>query len=311
MSLPGPGPETQVCLGEHPPWSVQAARAARDVRYTSAFRDGNGLPVLQIRRFWWEGTPWFELAYSDGTQFTLDGLGSRVWGVAPEAVPLEDLILCFMGPVLGFVLRLHRIVSLHASALSVGGRGLVLIGPAGVGKSTVAAAMVRQGHGVLCDNLLALRESGRDFWGQPGCPRLRLWLDSALAVCDTWGDLPRIAPNWEKRFLNVTEGELWFQREPVPIAAIYVLVERSPDPKAPCVEDLCGPEAFISLVANSYVNWFLDKEMRAQEFEVLSRLVARVPLRRVKLHSDIGRLAQARDLIIEDFERLAASPGGA
>jgi hypothetical protein len=100
--------------------------------------------------------------------------------------------------------------------------------------------------------------------------------------------LPRITPTWEKRFLGLDGAR--FQRERLPLAAIYVLEDRGPG--SPRIEPLEPPEALIWLVAHAYSAQLLDKRMRAREFECLARLVGQVPVARVAPSDDYGRLAQ-------------------
>jgi hypothetical protein len=48
----------------------------------------------------------------------------------------------------------------------------------------------------------------------------------------------------------------------------------------------------------------MDKQMRAREFDILGRVMAHVPLRRVTPHTDPGRLGELCDRLLSDFERL-------
>jgi hypothetical protein len=88
------------------------------------------------------------------------------------------------------------------------------------------------------------------------------------------------------------------------LGAIYLLDKRSDDARAPFVQPLDASEAMISLIANTYGTKLLDKHMRAREFELLSRVVAHVPLRRVTPHTDPDRLANLCHLLLDDFEQL-------
>ncbi len=63
----------------------------------------------------------------------------------------------------------------------------------------------------------------------------------------------------------------------------------------------------MALVPNTNVNYLLDKAMRAHEFELLGRVVANVPLRRVTSHTDPAHLSTLCDLILDDFGRLTQS----
>lgn len=52
--------------------------------------------------------------------------------------------------------------SVHASAVAVAGRGLLILGPSGSGKSSLALAMMAQGARLVADDRVLLRcESGR------------------------------------------------------------------------------------------------------------------------------------------------------
>jgi hypothetical protein len=115
--------------------------------------------------------------------------------------------------------------------------------------------------------------------------------------------LPRFSANWEKHCLALGERGPGFESHPLPLAAIYILGARRPD-SAPSLELLRPREALLSLVANTYANKILDREMRAREFEVLSRLVTSVPIRRVHPHTDPCRLDQLCRAIRGDLQSL-------
>jgi len=90
----------------------------------------------------------------------------------------------------------------------------------------------------------------------------------------------------------------------LPLAAIYHLGERRDDTSAPFVESLDRSEGLLSLIANTYATKLMDKQMRAREFDLLGRVMAHVPLRRVTPHTDPGRLGELCDRLLSDFERL-------
>ena len=60
----------------------------------------------------------------------------------------------------------------------------------------------------------------------------------------------------------------------------------------------------MSLVANTYATKLMDKHMRAREFGLLSRVLERVPLRRVTPHTDLARLSNLCETILSDFNSL-------
>jgi hypothetical protein len=113
--------------------------------------------------------------------------------------------------------------------------------------------------------------------------------------------LPRLTPNWDKCYLDLTGGA--FHAEPLPLAAIYHLGERRHDTRAPFVEPLDRSEGLLSLIANTYATKLMDRQMRAREFELLTRVLNNVPLRRVTPHADPARIPELCDTILKDFSR--------
>jgi hypothetical protein len=251
----------------------------------------------------------FRLLYSDGVEFFVARDGSEVWAAWPDASSLEDAATYLLGPVLGFVLRLRGIACLHASAVAVGNRAIVLLGPASAGKSTTASAFAGMGYPVLTDDVVALAESAGVVLVQPAYPQLRLWPDAVALLFGTADALPRLTPSWEKRALDLAHTAGRFQQQAVPLAAIYLLDARAPAPE-PRIDGLHGREALMTLVANAYVSYLQDAAMRSQEFGALGRVVASVPVRRVVPPPDPAGVSRLCRHILSDCEALGctASP---
>lgn len=263
--------------------------------YISPFRDGNGVPCLKA----WRSGHHFRLTYSTGIEFSLDaesGLVSICW--PPDRSP-DETWYYLLGPVFGILLRYRGILCLHACAVVIGGRAIAITGPIRSGKSTTAAAFVSTGGHVLSEDLVPLRESAGAFRVSPGYPRIRLWPDSAAVLFGSPDALPRLLPDWEKRYFDVARVDS-FCPVPAPLAAVYVLGDRSPDPKAPWIADIAQREKVWALAANTYANYLLDSAMRAQEFQSLGRLANTVPVRRITPHSDPSRVAALCELIRGD-----------
>jgi hypothetical protein len=78
---------------------------------------------------------------------------------------------------------------------------------------------------------------------------------------------------------------------------------------SPRIEEISARQALLELVQNTYMNWLLDREQRAAEFQVLSDLVATVPVRRIVPHSDPAKIAALCDLIVADVQSLRNRQG--
>ena len=249
---------------------------------------------------------YFELAYSDGTQFVTDGEARRVWGTCFSPLTMEDLAVYFRGPVMGFVLRRRGVMALHASAVAIEGQAIVLCGPSEAGKSATAAALALRGVPVLSDDITALSEGGADFQVEPGYPRICLWPDAVRDLLGQPDALPRLTPSWEKCFLPLDGNNAKFEAQRKPLGAVYLLAPRAAEANAPRIEEVGPRAALLELVQNTYMNWLLDRNQRAAEFDALSKLVTQVPVRRIVPHADPGRIGDLCDLILADAKCLSA-----
>ena len=266
--------------------------------YVSPHADDAGNPALRI----WKSPDglYLRLEYYDGTQFWLERAGKEIWATWPEASTLEDVSSYLLGPVLGLLLRLRGVTCLHASAVALAEYSVVFVGAEGAGKSTTAAAFAREGHGVLSDDVVALTENGTEFLVLPAYPHLCLWPESVAMLFGSPEALPHFSKGWEKHRMHLGNWQTRFESHAVPLGAVYLLGERRSE-AAPSVEAVRSQAALLALVADTFANKILDREMRALEFEVLGRLVTHVPVRRVFPHSDPSRIRDLCRVIREDF----------
>ena len=269
--------DVQIKLGSLP--TQHSSNSGRTLRYASSYPGEDGEPDLQI----WDvdNGKFLQVLYGDGVEFWLDRDLTTLWAQWPTGSSLQGTLSYLVGPILGLLLRLRGIVCLHASAVSINDRAAVFVGSEGAGKSTTAAAFARRGHPVLSDDIVALAECGHEFQMVPGYPRVNLWPDSVKLLYGSPDALPQIMPDWDKRCLKVGEAEgTKFEERPLPLGAIYVLGQAA-SASAEGVEIVSQKTALMMLVENTYATNFLDAKQRAKEFEILSRVVATVPVRKI------------------------------
>jgi hypothetical protein len=250
----------------------------------------------------------FELAYADGTQFLIGGSATRVWGRCPSGFGIDYLATYLRGPVMGFILRKRGVTALHASAVSLCGRAIIMCGESRSGKSTIAAALALKGVPVLCEDVTALTVGGHGYYIEPGYAQVGLWPDAVETLLGNADALPRLTPSWEKCFLPLDGERARFEPQQRSLGVIYVLAPRTNSEDVPRIEQISPREALLGLVRNTYMNWLLDRKQRAAEFDFLSRLVTNVPVRRIVPHSDPARIAALCDLIVADVQTLNAVP---
>ena len=288
-------------LGTSPYSNREIPPTREELSYDSPYKDATGNPALRIWKA--EGSRYLRLAYFDGTQFWLDREGTEVWATWPSNLAIEDTATYLLGPVLGILLRLRGVTCLHASAVAFGEKAVAFVGSEGAGKSTTAAALARQGHAILSDDVVTLAERDGSFFIHPAYPYLCLWPESVESLYGSPEALPRFSANYEKRCLSLGKQELRFAERALPLAAIYILGERRGDP-APLIEELSPQRAFLALVVNTFATNTLDSGMRAKEFQTLARLAPSIPIRTLHAHHDARRLPDLCDLLGREAQRL-------
>ena len=305
-STPGDAPRVEVHLGTALPTKIENSGQPGELTFVSSDKDESGEPALRVWKV--ADGAYLYLAYCDGTKFWLDREGQCVWAMWPEKSSLEDAATFLLGPVLGLLLRLRGIACLHASAVVFEGRAVAFVGDAGAGKSTTAAAFARRGYPVLSDDVVALVEREREFHVMSAYPYLSLWADSVKMLYGPEKTLPTFSANWDKRMLLLNQDRLRFEEKSAPLGAIFLLGERSSEPAAPFLEPLTPQESLVSLVANSYATGLLDTDMRVREFALFGRLLASVPVTRVRPHEDPAEMDAFCEVILTGYKTLRGKP---
>jgi hypothetical protein len=166
---------------------------------------------------------------------------------------------------------LHRgDLTLHAAALDVGGRAVLLVAPGGAGKSTLAAAFVQAGHRLLSEDVSCVRPGGPPSV-IPGPAMLRLRPDvlSHIALPDA-----QVIRRLRTRVTFAVDQSHRGGCAPVPLAGIFLLEAPGESsvgaqiPPADCIR-LLWPMAFRLPVGDS----------TARCFTHLADLAAAVPVR--------------------------------
>ena len=283
--------------GTFPGWLENLCNKDPAEYFVSPWLTETGEPHLRIFKLA-EGKFYF-FQYPKTIEFIVSSDAKAVWGNWQDGLSLEFASLIFLGPVMGFLLRLRGITCLHASCLVVDNRAIAIIGPSGAGKSTTVAAFVAKGYSILSDDVIPLLEKDDQYFAIPGYPRLRLWPESVAKICGDEEALPCLAPNYDKRYLTLPKEA--FYPEPLLLQTIYLLDYQSQEKELAIIDD-GSTQNFIQLVANTYRSELLDTTMRQQEFFFLTRLLNQIQIRRIVGYRDLNKLPQLCELILENSQ---------
>lgn len=237
----------------------------------------------EVRFFWKEAGAF---AVRDGREIVVD------------PVPRADerlLRLYITGPVLAALLRQRGFLVLHATTVTMDGGARVFLGAPRQGKSTLAAILYARGHGVLADDVTAVRVEEHGVTVLPGIPRLKLWPDAAAALGLALDELPRIHPSLEKRAVRAERG---FAAVPLPLTRAYVLASGEQHD----LEPLRPQEALVELIRHSYGASLLRLAEPAFHFRQCAAVAGRIRLFRLRVQRELSALSALASLVEEDRE---------
>lgn len=113
----------------------------------------------------------YEYETSDAGRFRIDIDNGRIRVPATRDPLLREQRLHGMPMILSFLSRGD--ISLHAAAVEVGSRAVILAAPSRYGKSTLALAFQRAGHRVLSEDLICCRPATGEAIPGPALLRIR------------------------------------------------------------------------------------------------------------------------------------------
>ena len=298
-ALPASAPaEVAIDVRGLPSWLESAPRTEWFCSPVSTVDAKPGLIVSQVAN-----EPYLYFEFGFDIRFSIRQDGSYAWGTWDrQHFEFSYVLPVILGPVMGAILRLRAVTTLHASVVGHLGAAMVLVGSGGVGKSTTAGAFARLGFAILSDDLAPIRVLNDSFSVSPGYPRVCLWPRSVEILFGSANALPSITAGWEKQYLDLNSPGFQFCSRPLPIGAIYWLSGRVDAEDAPSISSVSTQEALITLLANTYRSDLPDRNLAAVDLRLFARLLSRVPVRQVTAHSSPARLEELCQLIAKDFE---------
>jgi len=215
---------------------------------------------------------------------------------APDGV-LQTYLL---GHVLSFALARLGVESLHATAAVVGGGAAAFVGDCGYGKSSLGAEFLRAGHPLLTDDLLVVRESAGRFESAPGPPRIKLFPETARAVLGPRARGRRMNAGTAKLVIPLGAAGRWWPR-PASLRAVYVLPPPARRGTRVALRALAPRAALLALLAATFNALVRDPARLARQLDVLARLAAAVPVKRLSCPGTLDGLPAVRAAIERDL----------
>ena len=199
-----------------PDWRIEIDTRAVGQRQVTDIAIDAVDPGVSVRAYSSGGS--LGLAFDDTGTFEVRQADRLIlWRPGPRAA--EPAVRAdLLGRVIALVAHADGHLALHASAVSIGGRSIALLGPKHAGKSTLALALVRRGGRLVADDTLVVRMDAVALpWAAPGVQRVRLWPDSATALHASLSGEPGAKPTIDRLAPSALEPA------PVPLSACYVI----------------------------------------------------------------------------------------
>lgn len=220
--------------------------------------------------------------------------------VDPNPEASDALVaLPLLGAVLATLLHRRGVVVFHASAISVHGRAVALLGDKGAGKSTTAGMLAAAGHHLIADDIVALDYSrGESPLVLPSYGELKLWPDSGARLGAA--GLTKVRPIHDQ--IDKAHYALPAAAEgPVGLERLYVL-QRSGRPQARVMP---AADGVAHLLRHAYLARFGDAGFGAHMqvyFERSARLARDGLVRVLEVPEGLDRLDEIPSLIERDLE---------
>jgi len=294
--------------------SVQTGRPVCAVRLVDTLSQRTSFAVSLVRTRLPNGHGWLTTAKSDRgyilrcqglVTFLVSNDGDDVECHPDAPVPTETLRHLFLDAVFPLILNLKGHDALHATAVDGPDGCCAFLGHSGIGKSTLAAALVRRGWQLVCDDCLHF-DSGTDrVTVVPGYGGLRLWPDSIEAAFND-GSLLRTMQDRQKRRVQVAGMS---PASPVRLPRLYLVTSaRGTDDSRIRIEGVPPRNAFMELVRHAFRLDLGDRSMLARQFRSLQRLVECVPICRLIYPREFEHLQAVAAAVADDLRSAAMLP---
>lgn len=192
------------------------------------------------------------VSWSDLFDFTVDASGSHITVHAGARWHHEPVYTYLIGQVLSVALLQKRIESLHASAVAVDGKAIVLVGNCGSGKSTLTAALIGAGASLITDDLLVLDRTVNDrLTALSGARRLKLHPDTAARVGLTFDSIA-MDDGSGKRVYDIPSER--FTSTPTPVHSVIVLRPHARDVSLTRMDNIRAVREVIAATFNPLQN---------------------------------------------------------
>ncbi len=207
--------------------------------------------------------------------FFIHSSGRRITCHFNAALIPQEKVVALIHHILPLSVSLKKQLVLHAATLVMGETAQLVIGDAGVGKSTFAHHMLKHGYGVYSDDAVRLRKVRSHFEAVPSNPLIRIWKKN-------------------EKLNHFFDGQ---PRGPKKLKAIYLLQpERIQTTN--WIEPVSPIKALEKILSQVFRLNLMSKDLNRREMHALMALCANVPIYSVRHEHSPQALNRLRNRLV-------------
>jgi hypothetical protein len=190
----------------------------------------------------------------------------------------------------------------HAAAVKIGRRAILIVGESGQGKSTLSASFAEAGFDLLGDDAMVVsRRDGRPLV-KAVYPSLRLFPDSIDALYAEAPDAAAVAHYSPKRRIPLSVATDSGESE---LASIFVIASPA-EGSSVTIQPLSVAESCIAMITNSFALDPTDLKLAQAKLDEASACARLLPAFAISYPREYARLPDVRAAIRERLEQVAA-----
>jgi hypothetical protein len=192
---------------------------------------------------------------------------------------LEDIKIFLIGTCFGMLLKQRNTIAIHGGTVVVDGKGIIVTGHTGAGKSTLVSAFRNEGHAFLADDVSALGiDIDKNIIIHPTYPQQKLCKDAMDKMGYDTDNFLQIDSYRDKYAIPL---ETNFADFPVLLKAIYEVNIGQGDKVE--FEEILGFEKMRLILRNIYrIEVFNDIGLEVEYFKQCIEIAKTVPVYRIK-----------------------------
>ena len=236
-------------------------------------------------------------------EFLITPDARRIYARTLDKTNHEALLAYLLVDALSYsMVRLGR-EPLHATAVLTDRGAVAFVAESGFGKSTLGALFVRDGFRLVTDDMLVLTPERGGYLAHAGPPRIKLYrgiADRIFGVSDRGVPMNSVT---EKLIIPLDEGQTL--RDATSLRAIYLIRkhdDRHPA-RRPFIRRLSPARAFPRILAATAGHYPFERDRLTRQFEFVTRLVARVPIKTLSYPRDENNMGILPDAVLADLDR--------